>query len=109
MRRLEKTGGGRAWRTGWRETDVKPHGGEAQLKKTKHYCCLVTQGQVWGGGGVCVAPPLTHAQIHTGGRGDACVGTKVFPLPKLKPLITNRETREREREEGEREGGGRCE
>lgn len=45
-------------------------------------------------GCLCCPPPLTHAQIHTGGRGDACVGTKVFPLPKLKPLITNRETGE---------------
>lgn len=37
--------------------------------------------------------PLFHTQTHTGGRGDASVGTKVFPLCKLKPLITNWENR----------------
>jgi len=41
---------------------------------------------------------LSQPQIHTGGRGIASVGTKVFPLCKLKPLITNWEKRRREEE-----------
>lgn len=39
-------------------------------------------------------PSLTHTNTHWGGRGDASVGTKVLPLGKLKPLITNWENRE---------------
>lgn len=35
------------------------------------------------------------SQIHTGGRGDASLGTKVLPLCKLKPLITNWEEAEK--------------
>lgn len=34
------------------------------------------------------------SETHTGGRGDAWVGTKVLPLCKLKPLITNWEAGE---------------
>lgn len=68
--------------------------GAAQLKKTKRYCCLVTRGRAGG-----LSFPLSHTQIHTRGRGDASVGTKVLPLCKLKPLITNWENREK--------GGGR--
>lgn len=54
---------------------------------------------------------LARAQIHTGGRGDASVGTKVFPLGKLKPLITNWEKREKvgrrgEMDRGQKEGFG---
>lgn len=75
----------------WRGGDVGYLEGEAQLKKTKHYCCLATLGQA----GCLSVFPLSHTQIHTGGRGDASVGTKVFPLCKLKPLITNWEKRGR--------------
>ncbi len=49
---------------------------------------------------------LSYSQIQTGGRGDASVGTKVLPLSKLKPLITNWENREK-REAGGRWIGGR--
>lgn len=34
------------------------------------------------------------SETDTGGRGDAWVGTKVLPLCKLKPLITNWEAGE---------------
>lgn len=72
--------------------------GAAQLKKTKRYCCLVTQGRAGG-------LSLSHTQIHTGGRGDASVGTKVLPLCKLKPLITNWENRESGRDRREMDRG----
>lgn len=66
--------------------------GAAQLKKTKRYRCSVTQGR---GRGSLSFSSRSHTQIHTGGRGDASVGSKVLPLRKLKPLITNWDTSEK--------------
>lgn len=73
---------------GWNEVGYLE--GAAQLKKTKRYCCLVTQRL---NGGPLSSSSFSLTQIHTRGRGDASVGTKVFPPCKLKPLITNWEER----------------
>lgn len=88
------------WR--WRERDAGYLERAAQLKKTKRYCCLVTQG--WAGG-LSLFFSLCHTQIHTRGRGDASVGTKVLPLCKLKPLITSWESREKRGGRREMDGG----
>lgn len=58
-----------SWRRRWREKDVGYLEGEAQLRKTKRYCCLVTQGQA---GVSLFFLYLTHTNTHWGQRGRLC-------------------------------------